>query len=170
MIPTAPFVLGLSQLFIQWIASAAGEGSGVPSPVRAHSVATGLSTPDPSGNLVLRNTFLTRLRRGDCAHHLSSTDSESVCQHDPSAPLLSTLLAFGPTLRPRLRPPAPLRGGAEESQTKIRPPAPLAQEKRQKESPRLLQPAPYRLPSATTACYKLSAAASASNSLKISGC
>ena len=39
---------------------------------------------------------LMRLRRGDCAHHLSSTDSEHVCQCDTPAPLLSPLLAFGP--------------------------------------------------------------------------
>ena len=50
--------------------------------------ASGLSTPHPCGNPVFRNAFLTRLRRGDCARRLSGTDSEYVCQCDPSAPLL----------------------------------------------------------------------------------
>ncbi len=56
-----------------------------------------LSTPHPCGNPVFRNAFLMRLRRGDCARHLSSTDSRYVCQCDTSAPLLSPLPAFGPT-------------------------------------------------------------------------
>jgi hypothetical protein len=66
-------------------------------PVRS---ATGLSTPHPCGNPVFRNAFLTRLRRGDCARHLSSTDSElcvpmrSLC----AAPLSAT------GLRPHLTP------------------------------------------------------------------
>jgi len=63
-------------------------------PVRS---ASGLSTPHPCGNPVFRNAFLMRLRRGDCARHLSSTDSCYVCQCDPPAPLLSPLPAFGPT-------------------------------------------------------------------------
>ena len=132
------------------------------SPVRARSLATGLSTPHPRGNPLFRNAFPTRLRRRNCAPPPSRHRFARVLANgDPSAPLLPSQTAFGLPLRAGRR-----RRIADEAPHH----APLAQEPRQKQLSRLLLPSYYCPPGAPTACYKLSAAASASNSLKISGC
>jgi hypothetical protein len=126
-------------------------------PVRS---AFGLSTPPPCGNPVFRNAFLMRLRRGDCARHLSSTDSENVCRCDPSAPLHPSLPAFGLPLRAGRR-----RRIADEAPPRLPHPRPAP-----KAVVTPFASCPFLPPGAPAACYKLSAAASASNSLKISGC
>ena len=88
-------------------------------PVRS---ASGLSTPHPSGNTLFRNAILTRLRRGDCARHLSSTDSRD---GGPLMPLPRPVLRYrlsAPRLAPAPPPIASLRNGQKHPELRPVPP------------------------------------------------